>query len=61
VDKNTTVVFPAPLMSTIGDLADFLGRESSSAAKQNGRNLVAPAQDLVVPPQDLTVPAQPLL
>jgi regulator of protease activity HflC (stomatin/prohibitin superfamily) len=43
VDKNTTVVFPAPLMSTIGDIADFLGRESSAAAKQNGRDLVAPA------------------
>ena len=43
VDKNTTVVFPAPLMSTIGDIADFLGRESSAAARQNGRDLVAPA------------------
>jgi regulator of protease activity HflC (stomatin/prohibitin superfamily) len=32
VDKNTTVVFPAPLMSTIGELGEFLARESASAA-----------------------------
>jgi regulator of protease activity HflC (stomatin/prohibitin superfamily) len=32
VDKNTTVVFPAPLMSTIGELSNFLARESVAAA-----------------------------
>ncbi|KPI19042.1 band 7 protein [Actinobacteria bacterium OK074] len=31
VDKNTTVVFPAPLMSTIGELGAFLARETSAA------------------------------
>ncbi|MFJ3958013.1 slipin family protein [Arthrobacter sp. NPDC090010] len=31
VDKNTTVVFPAPLMSTIGELSTFLGRENQAA------------------------------
>jgi regulator of protease activity HflC (stomatin/prohibitin superfamily) len=31
VDKNTTVVFPAPLMSTIGELGTFLAREASAA------------------------------
>ncbi|MEY9913225.1 regulator of protease activity HflC (stomatin/prohibitin superfamily) [Catenulispora sp. MAP12-49] len=31
VDKNTTVVFPAPLMSTIGELGSFLAREAASA------------------------------
>ncbi len=31
VDKNTTVVFPAPLMSTISDLGNFLSREAESA------------------------------
>jgi regulator of protease activity HflC (stomatin/prohibitin superfamily) len=31
VDKNTTVVFPAPLMSTIGDLGQFLQRETEAA------------------------------
>ncbi|MCW2693085.1 MAG: band 7 protein [Mycobacterium sp.] len=32
VDKNTTVVFPAPLMSTIGELGAFLAREGRAAA-----------------------------
>lgn len=32
VDKNTTVVFPAPLMSTIQDLLGYLGREKAAAA-----------------------------
>jgi regulator of protease activity HflC (stomatin/prohibitin superfamily) len=31
VDKNTTVVFPAPLMSTIQELTAFLARESLHA------------------------------
>jgi regulator of protease activity HflC (stomatin/prohibitin superfamily) len=30
VDKNTTVVFPAPLMSTIGELGAFLAREAAA-------------------------------
>jgi regulator of protease activity HflC (stomatin/prohibitin superfamily) len=34
VDKNSTVVFPAPLMSTISELGSFIEREISSA-KQN--------------------------
>lgn len=33
VDKNTTVVFPAPLMSTIEELGDFLHREADAAAR----------------------------
>ena len=33
VDKNTTVVFPAPLMSTIGELGAFLARESAAASQ----------------------------
>jgi regulator of protease activity HflC (stomatin/prohibitin superfamily) len=32
VDKNSTVVFPAPLMSTIGELGTFLARENAAAA-----------------------------
>ncbi|NYS21095.1 slipin family protein [Streptomyces sp. DSS69] len=36
VDKNTTVVFPAPLMSTIGDLGAFLDREATAAAASPG-------------------------
>jgi regulator of protease activity HflC (stomatin/prohibitin superfamily) len=33
VDKNSTVVFPAPLMSTIGELGAFLARETKAAAE----------------------------
>src|SRR5689334_3419483 len=33
VDKNSTVVFPAPLMSTIGELGTFLNREAAAAAR----------------------------
>jgi len=32
VDKNTTVVFPAPLMSTIQELGAFLARETDAAS-----------------------------
>src|SRR5438270_10891068 len=32
VDKNSTVVFPAPLMSTIGELGSFLAREPAAAS-----------------------------
>ncbi len=31
VDKNTTVVFPAPLMGTIGELGAFMARETAAA------------------------------
>ena len=37
VDKNTTVVFPAPLMSTIGDLGAFLRRETLAAGGEAAR------------------------
>ena len=32
MDKNTTVVFPAPLMSTIAELGSFIAREQTAAA-----------------------------
>src|SRR6185295_1556334 len=32
VDENSTVVFPAPLMSTIGELGAFLARETAASA-----------------------------
>jgi regulator of protease activity HflC (stomatin/prohibitin superfamily) len=43
VDKNTTIVFPAPLMSTIGELGAFLARENQ-AAKTNELVEVPPVQ-----------------
>ncbi|NYI42767.1 slipin family protein [Demequina lutea] len=33
VDKNTTVVFPAPLMSTIAELGAFLARETAASQR----------------------------
>ena len=33
VDKNTTVVFPAPLMSTIAELGAFLASEQAAAIR----------------------------
>jgi len=42
VDKNTTVAFPAPLMTTIAELGTFLRRETEAAAAQ--RAAAAPAQ-----------------
>ncbi len=33
VDKNSTVVFPAPLMSTIAELGAFLNRETEAASE----------------------------
>jgi regulator of protease activity HflC (stomatin/prohibitin superfamily) len=44
VDKNTTVVFPAPLMSTIGELGSFLAREKAAAG-----NSLRPAAAGTVP------------
>lgn len=41
VDKNTTVVFPAPLMSTIGELGAFLARESAAADRLRPANQTA--------------------
>ena len=32
MDNNTTVVFPAPLMSAIGDVGTFLARETAAAS-----------------------------
>ncbi|MFF7924498.1 slipin family protein [Streptomyces mirabilis] len=52
VDKNTTVVFPAPLMSTIGELGAFLARETTAAAA------TAPPSPTLVPALDLTEPAR---
>jgi hypothetical protein len=47
VDKNTTVVFPAPLMSTIADLGAFLRRENQAAVTPSAPRPLGPdAPDL---------------
>jgi regulator of protease activity HflC (stomatin/prohibitin superfamily) len=43
VDKNTTVVFPAPLMSTIGELGTFLARETAAATAHAPQELETPS------------------
>ena len=54
VDKNSTVVFPAPLMSTIGELGAFLNRETQAA----GEFPVTPAEP--APTNEFPVtPAEP--
>ena len=53
VDKNTTVVFPAPLMSTISELGEFLTRESA-AARHIPRTPIRPANAATVPGQTTT-------
>ena len=59
VDKNTTVVFPAPLMSTIQELGNFVAREKAASVAthpltgkhNNGRlaNSGSPADVKLVP------------
>jgi len=44
VDKNTTVVFPAPIMTTIAELGSFLAREAAAAAPA-----VPPIRDGAIP------------
>ena len=50
VDKNSTIVFPAPLMSTIAELGAFLARESSAVQASAGSvEMTAPSNGEVVP------------
>jgi regulator of protease activity HflC (stomatin/prohibitin superfamily) len=50
VDKNTTVVFPAPLMSTIGELGAFLARETAGATSATSAAAAAAAAAAAIPP-----------
>jgi regulator of protease activity HflC (stomatin/prohibitin superfamily) len=52
VDKNTTVVFPAPLMTTIAELGSFLAREKAASTTP-----AAPAAPTAAAP--MTVPVTP--
>jgi hypothetical protein len=53
VDKNSTVVFPAPLMSTIQELGAFLNRETQAVAD-------LPAGPGTTPPPAASTPATPV-
>jgi regulator of protease activity HflC (stomatin/prohibitin superfamily) len=52
VDKNTTVVFPAPLMSTIAELGSFLAREGAAATEPGS----APQPHISIPIPAATLP-----
>jgi regulator of protease activity HflC (stomatin/prohibitin superfamily) len=49
VDKNTTVVFPAPLMSTIQELGGFLAREAAASTATTTPAPAPPAAPARVP------------
>ena len=49
VDKNTTVVFPAPLMTTIAELGSFLAREKAAATPAMSRASVNGTSETVQP------------
>ena len=51
VDKNTTVVFPGPLMSTIQEIGAFLSRETGAAAKLPVASANGRAKAADVPPE----------
>jgi regulator of protease activity HflC (stomatin/prohibitin superfamily) len=54
VDKNTTVVFPAPLMSTIAELGAFLARESAASTPP----IAAPKDKLPAVATNGTIPGK---
>ena len=56
VDKNTTVVFPAPLMSTIQELGAFLTRESKAV---DTLPILTPDRPPPLPANGSSVPAEP--
>ena len=48
VEKNTTVVFPAPLMSAIGELTEFISRERGAATPMGAVDVLLRERDDVV-------------
>jgi regulator of protease activity HflC (stomatin/prohibitin superfamily) len=51
VDKNTTVVFPGPLMSTIPEIGAFLSRETGAMAKLPPPSANGRGKGAEVPPE----------
>ena len=54
VDKNTTVVFPAPLMSTIEELGTFLAREKTAASTSTRPATTVATPAVAVAPGEVT-------
>ncbi|HEX3200718.1 MAG TPA: SPFH domain-containing protein, partial [Actinomycetes bacterium] len=59
VDKNTTVVFPAPLMSTIQELANFLAREQTAGTSPPPTTTTPPAEASIRPASSSSTAAEP--
>ena len=57
VEKNTTVVFPAPMMSAIGEISSFLTRET--AAAKGITPLPAPAEPSALPVTEVAANGKP--
>jgi regulator of protease activity HflC (stomatin/prohibitin superfamily) len=57
VDKNSTVVFPAPLMSTIAELGAFLARENKAARELPTPDVTAGSTNGELIPHDRHQPA----
>ena len=60
VDKNTTVVFPAPLMSAIGDVGSFFARETAAASTMLEPPSAAELNNSVPPTTSTDDPRRPL-
>jgi len=56
VDKNTTVVFPAPLMSTIQELGAVMASEVRAADSSPASSAAGPADRAVVMAGDVSTP-----
>jgi hypothetical protein len=48
VDQNSTIMFPAPLMTTIQELSAFMGREAATAGEQVGVTAAAHRNGAIV-------------
>jgi hypothetical protein len=59
VDKNTTVVFPAPLMSTIQELGAFLAREQAAGSSPAPTATTPPAEAAIRPASSSSTAGEP--
>jgi hypothetical protein len=57
VDQNTTVVFPAPLMSTIQELGAFLAREQAAGTTPAPTSTTTPPAEAPAAPAGSSSPA----
>lgn len=57
VDKNTTVVFPSPIMTTINELGAFIERERAAAEREGVPAPQPAAPQLALPEPSVAAPA----